>query len=67
MLLTIKEVCKQLKITRSTLRIWEKQGKIKRIKLGDKSIRYESLEIKKFAKGGVVESGGTKNDKQEDS
>jgi len=50
MLLTVKEVCKMLRITRSTLVIWESQGKIKRIKLGDKSIRYEESEIERFLK-----------------
>jgi len=54
MLLTIKEVCKQLRITRKTLANWERQGRIKRIKLGDKVVRYDEAEIERFLKGDKV-------------
>lgn len=52
MLLTVKQVCKMLKITKMTLYNWEKSGKIKRIKMGDRIVRYEKSEIERFLKGG---------------
>ena len=52
MLLTVKQVCQKLQISRWTLANWERQGKVKRIRLGDTSIRYEEVEIDKFVKGG---------------
>ena len=52
MLLTVKQACKKLQISRWTLANWEKSGKIKRVKMGDRIIRYEDSEIKRFLKGG---------------
>ena len=52
MLLTVKQVCEKLLITRRTLFNWERQGKIKRIKMGDTIVRYEETEVDRFLKGG---------------
>ena len=51
MLLTVKQVCEKLQISRWTLASWERKGKIKRIKMGDTVIRYEDSEIKRFLEG----------------
>jgi len=51
MLLTVKQVCEKLQISRWTLANWERQGKIKRIKMGDTVIRYEEIEVDRFLKG----------------
>lgn len=51
-LLTVKQVCKRLQITRKTLANWERQGKIKRVKLGDTIIRYEEEEVERFLNSG---------------
>jgi predicted site-specific integrase-resolvase len=40
-----------LQISRKTLANWEKSGKIKRIKMGDRIVRYEKSEIERFLKG----------------
>jgi excisionase family DNA binding protein len=48
MLLTVKQVCQKLQISRWTLANWERQGKIKRIKMGDTVIRYDEIDIQRF-------------------
>ena len=51
MLLTVRQVCNKLQISRNTLQNWERQGRIKRIRMGDKIVRYEETEIERFLKG----------------
>ena len=47
-LLTISQVAKILNINKGTLYKWIKQGKIKHLRLGPKSIRFRSQDIEEF-------------------
>ena len=55
-LLTLDEVAKELRISRRTLYLWIKQGRIKAIKLPNGKLRIESTELERVLKESNVDT-----------
>ena len=54
-LLTPDEVCQRLRVARSTLVRWEREGILRPVRIGAGTIRYAPSEIESFiAKGGTA-------------
>lgn len=56
MLLTLDEVAKELRISRRTLYLWIKQGRIKAIKLPNGKLRIESSELERVLRDSNVDT-----------
>ena len=55
MLLTVKEACEILRISRSHLWQLTRSGKIKEVRIGKRGIRIPEAEIERFISEGLVE------------
>lgn len=49
--ITIPEACELLKVTRNTLYVWTKQGRVTSYKLAAKAVRYKRSELTQFMEG----------------
>lgn len=48
MLMTQREVAQELKVSIKTLQVWRREGRIKFMNWGYRTIRFSSSEIEKF-------------------
>lgn len=69
--LTMTEVCRELRVSESTIRRWQKEGRFPRpVKIGPRTVRFSANEIRqwlddRYAEAAVPQADAEKNEPAE--